>query len=1190
MHTLDEYLRCPASERQNDEAAVVDTHFTQGLLAWLGYTKGDWIHDRTDNSSRRPDFRVAPTGAVVFVIEDKNTAEDLTQAHVEQMRRYTAGTAGYAIWTNACEIAAFRFSSKGTSQILLQVAVPRSAEESANAASYELLHMLFRKERYTLITEILERIAVPEERWERTPISADHARENFIGEARNLLAQLATAARAQIEQAESAMGRASQDREDLIQRLQKKARRLVGNLRTVIDETERAKLTETLVALVSDPISFEHRNVKAARPKALDPASGKRLGQAEKKDDFAWKRWLEATTTEVMQFRERELPRSRMRRVVTGFEIWKERFKVIEDVSYNEEARQKAYGEQVAYTFFVRLLLARILEDRGLIPRLVSDGGLADWRAFLDRHFRGGTFAAGTTAGSSELLPDELLALLYRNVSRYYKHFFGQPVFDWFEPDDYLLASSLDHLSRYDFADIQEDIIGFTYEAYIDEVARGKKGHYLTPRDVVDFILDEVGYSGREVIGRRLLDPACGSGSFLVRAARRLRDAVEQAEGGESDQQRLRLANAYLDAVQHDLVGTEINPFSCYLAELNLFIQALPDVLTVWKHEGRPPEIERFQVFNTNSLDLPHNVLEEQENALADLEPSMDEAWDLKSAGAASFHYVVANPPYVNRGIVTDAESYGHIPFYRSIQSGEGNLFLLFLKVAAYYAMPGGTLGFIVPINILGDAQGEAARGLFSGPDWRLEAVTRFYRPEKLFEGVKQRLCILVIRRSNDGDPADGSVRVHGGNDVAEARAGGATPARSTVIRATPGRISNRWNDAWLVVPEKIHYRIWRHIRGRVTWDVERWTAKSLKFQHGDVNKTRTKVFRVEKAGKDRVPITCAERLENLGPWEPEVYIDPSIDAAKKGLKGTVLRDAERELEERVKRIVALEHDEAVFALKNISGMEPIRPLRGALYTRNSDAPVVFDNTLQIGFALTAMDNRLARAVFGLLVSAVPNYIFQLFSTNAHVTIEEIYRTPIPPIDDEQIAALESAALAAQAAGERFHAQLRPYNGGLRLARVDVSAGAILEKDGFQKITLGNAIRSGLVAAPSRRDRRIGALASELAPTKKDGPFAEALALLLREANDVKFEAAERELRLPDPNVAAKFVKKHATVRQACTDAYNELLRRRAALDKLVFDIYGIDDPEWRRAVLWGVPWAVEGREEMELLARLVLA
>jgi hypothetical protein len=891
-----------------------------------------------------------------------------------------------------------------------------------------------------------------------------------------------------------------------------------------------------------------------------------------------------------MQFRERELPRSRMRRVVTGFEIWKERFKVIEDAGYDEEARQKAYGEQVAYTFFVRLLLARILEDRQLIPRLVSDGGLADWRAFLDRHFRGGTLAAGTTAGSSELLPDELLALLYRNVSRYYKHFFGQPVFDWFEPDDYLLASSLDHLSRYDFADIQEDIIGFTYEAYIDEVARGKKGHYLTPRDVVDLILDEVGYSGREVIGRRLLDPACGSGSFLVRAARRLRDAVEQAEGGEGDEQRVRLAKAFLEAVQHDIVGTEINPFSCYLAELNLFIQALPDVLAVWKHERRPPEIERFQVFNTNSLELPHNVLQEQEDALADLEPSMDEAWDLKSRDAASFHYVVANPPYVNRGIVTDAESYDHIPFYRSIQSGDSNLFLLFLKVGAYYAMPGGALGFIVPINILGDAQGEAARGLFSGPDWRLEAVTRFYRPESLFEGVKQRLCVLVFRRANDGDSAEGVVRVHGGNDVAEARTGGATPAQSTVIRATPGRISSRWNDAWLVVPEKIHYRIWKHIRGRVTSDVEQWTAKSIQLRKGDVNKTRTKVFRVEKAGKDRIPSTCAERLKNLGPWAPEVFIDPKIDPKKAGLKGTALRDAERELEERVKRILALEHGEAVFALKDIAGMEAIRPIRGALYTRDGESPIVFDDTLQVGFALTAKHNRLARAAFGLLVSAVPNYIFQLFSTNAHVTLEEIYRTPIPPIDDKQLAGLEAAALAAQAAGERLHAQLLPYNGGLRLAKIDVSARAVLEKDGAPRITLGNAIRSGLVAAPSRRDRRIGALASELAPTQKDGPFAEALALLLEEANDVKFDAAERDLSLPDPNVAGRFVKKHATIREACTRAYNDLLACRAALDKLVFDIYGIDDPEWRRAVLWGVPWAVEGREEMELLARLVLA
>ncbi len=193
-------------------------------------------------------------------------------------------------------------------------------------------------------------------------------------------------------------------------------------------------------------------------------------------------------------------------------------------------------------------------------------------------------------------------------------------IFDWFNPDDFLLVETLEFLCRYNFQHVTSDIIGFTYEEYIERTARNRKGHFLTRQDVVEYMLDLLDYGGPQVIGRRILDPACGSGSFLVHAARRYRQALltyfYNTYGLATEQDierrpdlRQQLARQYLNDLSSLFYGTELNPFACYLAEMNLLIQGLDD-LVVLQHAGDSQPVERFQIYNTDSLDLPREVLD----------------------------------------------------------------------------------------------------------------------------------------------------------------------------------------------------------------------------------------------------------------------------------------------------------------------------------------------------------------------------------------------------------------------------------------------------------------------------------------------------------------------------------------------------------------------------------------------------
>ena len=172
------YLALPEDRRSNDEAAVVDQKFSRNLLKWLGYGEDDWIYNRPIRESgpqNVPDYRVSPAGMLAFVVEDKNTTERFTRRHIDQMRRYVAGTAGYAIWTNGCEVVGLRIPTQGEAEILVRIQVRPAAGAPDQGAKIELLRELFCRNRYTELPRILDRICVDEDAWERTDISSPGA-------------------------------------------------------------------------------------------------------------------------------------------------------------------------------------------------------------------------------------------------------------------------------------------------------------------------------------------------------------------------------------------------------------------------------------------------------------------------------------------------------------------------------------------------------------------------------------------------------------------------------------------------------------------------------------------------------------------------------------------------------------------------------------------------------------------------------------------------------------------------------------------------------------------------------------------------------------------------------------------------------------------------------------------------------
>ncbi|MCE5304016.1 MAG: SAM-dependent methyltransferase [Planctomycetaceae bacterium] len=100
------------------------------------------------------------------------------------------------------------------------------------------------------------------------------------------------------------------------------------------------------------------------------------------------------------------------------------------------------------------------------------------------------------------------------------------------------------------------------YQAIFPKTIRHALGEYYTPDWLADHVLDQVGYAGR--MDQRLLDPACGSGTFLLRALRRI-------AANEADLSRIF-------SPRPPISGIDLNPLAVLSARANLWM-ALADRL-----------------------------------------------------------------------------------------------------------------------------------------------------------------------------------------------------------------------------------------------------------------------------------------------------------------------------------------------------------------------------------------------------------------------------------------------------------------------------------------------------------------------------------------------------------------------------------------------------------------------------------
>jgi len=111
------------------------------------------------------------------------------------------------------------------------------------------------------------------------------------------------------------------------------------------------------------------------------------------------------------------------------------------------------------------------------------------------------------------------------------------------------------------------DLLKKLYQYLVPQKLRHDLGEYYTPDWLAERLLNQVGYKGEP--DKRLIDPGCGSGTFLILALRRLRQYAADHLIPPAD---------VLDAALRNIVGFDLNPLSVIAARTN-YLLALGDLL-----------------------------------------------------------------------------------------------------------------------------------------------------------------------------------------------------------------------------------------------------------------------------------------------------------------------------------------------------------------------------------------------------------------------------------------------------------------------------------------------------------------------------------------------------------------------------------------------------------------------------------
>jgi type I restriction-modification system DNA methylase subunit len=432
---------------------------------------------------------------------------------------------------------------------------------------------------------------------------------------------------------------------------------------------------------------------------------------------------------------------------------------------------------EVVQRLLDRIVFIRIAEDRRIIEKRQLADAVDEWKA------RGGKFDIS-----------EWLHPLFGKINEDFNGEIFKPskLLEETKASSEVLARIIERLyppkSPYRFDVIGVELLGSIYERYLGNTIRTTArqvrveekpevrhagGVYYTPKYIVDYIVKETlgktisGKTPRQVEKVRIVDPACGSGSFLVGAFQhlieyhiqyftehpaeaRVRPLFPDVIKDETGEARLSVTRK-ARILRNNLFGVDIDPQAAEITMMSLYLKALEgEKSQLPPKQSLLPEL-KYNIMCGNSLIGPN--IYDQGTLFGDAEKDRINAFDWQSAfpeimKSGGFDVVIGNPPYIRVQVMQEWAPF-EVEFYKrqykAASSGNYDIYVVFVEKGLSLLQKGGVLGFILPHKFFNAKYGEPLRSLIAEGKHLSEIV--HFGDQQVFEGATNYTCLLFLEK-----------------------------------------------------------------------------------------------------------------------------------------------------------------------------------------------------------------------------------------------------------------------------------------------------------------------------------------------------------------------------------------------------------------------------------------------------------
>jgi len=273
----------------------------------------------------------------------------------------------------------------------------------------------------------------------------------------------------------------------------------------------------------------------------------------------------------------------------------------------------------------------------------------------------------------------------------------------------------IQELSKYEWNELRDDVLGAVFENLIPRSEQVLLGQFYTPTKVADLLVA----FAVDADDPTVLDPGCGSGTFVMRAYDYLRERTGQPHG----------------ELLSRVWGFDISAFASELASINLFRQDL----SAFDNFPRIVSGNFFERLVGEEIPFPPARAGGQEKVVVEI---------------PQFSAIVANPPYLRSQNQDDLnDKYKHTLFTAAGRNGitapaKTDLFAFFIYKALAFIKPGGRLGFVVSASWLTSNFGAALQRVLL-ERFRLIAVIGS-QVESFFSQVDVNTVLIVAERREE--------------------------------------------------------------------------------------------------------------------------------------------------------------------------------------------------------------------------------------------------------------------------------------------------------------------------------------------------------------------------------------------------------------------------------------------------------